>query len=427
MSSPADRQLSLFAAPAFARLWKQVRAALERSGGSLGDAAVVLSAPTADERGAVSGLLGRHRRSSKSLRVRLADLDKTLRGGPTGLGLAAILERLGGPLRDRPAEAATLSASTFAALERARSVSCADQPWFETWLDELVADGTVTKLIREGGEDLISTAARILEGLPADGVPLPVFAGSMTNDTKALDGGTLATLVLRALALRSDRPRPICAEDRRALWDIFGVIADDLASQVLVLNLPAESTSLLGEWLVGARRDGTPFRITLHQLSRYVLGFRRAPIWVCENPAVLRAAAGRLGSSSGAVVCTEGRPSTACHRLIRALARAGGELAYNGDFDWPGISIANDLIQRHGCTPWRMSASDYRAALAGTNVDELVALAGRPVNASWDSGLEPRMRAANRVVFEEMVIDWLLEDIGSKDEPTATVVPDRRD
>lgn len=87
MSSPAEKQLALLATPAFARLWKQARAVLERTGGSIGAAAIVLSAPAQDERIAVSGLLGRHRHSTKSLRVRLGELDRLLRAGPTGKGL----------------------------------------------------------------------------------------------------------------------------------------------------------------------------------------------------------------------------------------------------------------------------------------------------------------------------------------------------
>ncbi len=413
MTSPAERQLALIATPAFTRLWKQARATLERSGGVVGNAAVLMAAPTNDERAAMSGLLGRHRHSRKALRVRLADLDGVLRSGPTGLGLVAILEKLGGPLRDRRAETAREEAAVRAALDGARSAARAGEPWFGTWLDELVADGIATKLVHDGRADLIPTAARILDQLPTDVVPLPVFAGSVTNDTKALNGGTLATIVLRALALRADRPRPQCTEDRRTLWDTFGVVADDLSSQVLVLNLPAVGSSPLGEWLVAAGRDGMPFRITLHQLSTYPLKLRPARIWVCENPAIVRAAAGRFGSRCGPMVCAEGRPSTAFTRLLDALVRAGCDLGYHGDFDWPGIRIANDFLTRHGATPWRMKASDYGEALAGANEHEFVLLSGRPESASWDPDLEQAMRSANRVIFEEMVIEALLTDLSA--------------
>ena len=50
---------------------------------------------------------------------------------------------------------------------------------------------------------------------------------------------TLATLMMRALALREGIARPASAAERRELWDLTSVIVDDLASRVLVLNLPA--------------------------------------------------------------------------------------------------------------------------------------------------------------------------------------------
>jgi Protein of unknown function C-terminus (DUF2399) len=40
----------------------------------------------------------------------------------------------------------------------------------------------------------------------------------------------------------------------------------------------------------------------------------------------------------------------------------GAELWYHGDFDWPGVAIAVDVITRYGGRPWRMSASDYLSA-----------------------------------------------------------------
>ncbi|WP_254648513.1 DUF2399 domain-containing protein [Streptomyces sp. GbtcB6] len=56
---------------------------------------------------------------------------------------------------------------------------------------------------------------------------------------------------------------------------------------------------------------------------------------VCENPAVLRRATGELGTGSPPLICAEGCPSTAFHRLARPIIEAGGTLRYRGDFDWP--------------------------------------------------------------------------------------------
>jgi hypothetical protein len=135
----------------------------------------------------------------------------------------------------------------------------------------------------------VRAAVRVLEylaGRPA-GFPiaLPALAAHITGDTKALNHGTtLATLVLRALALREGLPRPGSAAERRDLWDSAGVVTDDLASRVLVLNLPASGAGL-GEWLAGAARYGTPFQVTLHQLDTHPIQLAATRIFACENPA----------------------------------------------------------------------------------------------------------------------------------------------
>ena len=135
---------------------------------------------------------------------------------------------------------------------------------------------------------------------------LAELAATITGDTKALNHGTaLATLVLRALAFRLGTDRPKTTEERRDLWDRNGVIVDDLASRVLVLNLPAHGDGL-GEWLTSAKAYGTPFYVTLHQLVTMPITVRpRQLVRACENPAVLRRAAGRAGC---------GRPAADLHR-----------------------------------------------------------------------------------------------------------------
>jgi hypothetical protein len=71
-------------------------------------------------------------------------------------------------------------------------------------------------------------------------------------------------------------------------------------------------------------------------------------------------------------------------------------LFYHGDFDWPGIQIANTILARHRAEPWRMNTSDYRLAATGA-----LGLSGPPVAASWDEELMPAMCALGRAVHEE--------------------------
>jgi uncharacterized protein (TIGR02679 family) len=200
---------------------------------------------------------------------------------------------------------------------------------------------------------------------------------------------------------------PGWGEARRTLWEAAGVIVDDLASQVLVLNVPA-SGSPLGGWLTEAASIGMPFRVTLHQLVSMPFTLGPSRLNVCENPAVLRAAASELGARSAPLVCCEGIPSAACHRLLRQAR----QLSWRGDFDWTGLRTTAAGIDRYGAMPWRMGAGDYLAALAGGDSEPL---RGTPAAAPWDDALAAGMRAAGRAVMEERLIPALLADLA--DDP----------
>ncbi|GAB3896893.1 DUF2399 domain-containing protein [Microbispora camponoti] len=141
---------------------------------------------------------------------------------------------------------------------------------------------------------------------------------------------------------------------------------------------------------------------------------------MCENPAVLRRAAAELGPECPPLVCTEGRPSTAFHRLAAIAVRGGARLHYHGDFDWPGVDMAAALARRYGAELWRMTAADYLAGLADAAKADAgdagegegrVALAGRPVPTPWDPALAEAMRQQGSAVYEEAVAGSLVADL----------------
>jgi uncharacterized protein (TIGR02679 family) len=403
---------SSYRAPEYARLLAAARRSLERTGGDL-TGTISISGPSDAERRAIIGLTGQYRDSrAAQATVRLTDLDRAVRE-TTGRGLPELLAMLGGPLRNRPAERSTLAAARDAAVAAAQSSVLHDAcDWYRDWLAEIVADGTLTKLIGQGEQARLGQAVRALEHLArrvGGPVPLPALAADVTGDTKALNQGTvLSTLVLRALAIKTGLGRPRGAEERRGLWEAADVVVDDLASRVLVLNMPAEGPGL-AEWLAGAARLGVPFYVTLHQLMTLPPKIPATLVRICENPAVLRRAAAELGARSAPLMCTEGRPSTAFHQLAAAVCRGGGRLRYHGDFDWPGLAIANSVMRRHGAGPWRMRAADY---LAGAGADEEhLRLTGTPQPTPWDPQLGEVMAATGRVLYEESVADVLITDL----------------
>jgi uncharacterized protein (TIGR02679 family) len=409
------RAAAKYAGAEYRRLLDAARRSFERTGGDL-TRTVTVKTPDDGERRAIIGITGRYRPEGISLlAVRLADLDRAIHEA-TGQGLAELLERLGPPLKDRPAERQRLADGREAAIRSAEDSFLTARGWFQAWIAELAADGSLTRLVNTGETGQLQKAARILEWvdqrmeLRAAPMQLAELAATITGDTKALNHGTLlATLVLRALACRLGTGRPKTTEERRDLWDRSGVIVDDLASRVLVLNLPADGDGL-GEWLTSAKTYGTPFYVTLHQLVTMPITVRaRQLVHVCENPAVLRRAAGQLGADAQPLICTEGQPSTAFHRLATAIAITGGELAYHGDFDWPGIAIANGIINRHGAHPWRFATADYETAIKH-NAD-YVSLAGTPQPTWWAPTLATAMTAHGRAVYEESVADDLIKDL----------------
>ena len=346
--------------PAWDRLLAAARRKLEKTAGRL-DGSVGLTQPTDAERRIIIGATGRYRSAEvKTLRVELVELDDALHDA-CGRGLLAVLAERDGPVRDRAAERADEAEARESALAQARQL-CRHRatPWFTTWLDAVGSDGTVTRLVRRGEADVLGWAARVLDRLPATNLPLPALAEWATGNTKALTGTSLSTVVLRALAIWDGMSAPANRAEARARWESAGVIVDDLASQVLVLNLRAGENHIVANWLADAADFGVPFRLTLHQLNTDPLTPVARDLYVCENPAVLRAAAGELGEDSATLVCTEGQPSAACHTL---LARATGTIHWRGDFDWTGLRTTATAITRYAARPWRMTAQEYLAAL----------------------------------------------------------------
>ncbi|MFJ9216503.1 TIGR02679 family protein [Streptomyces sp. NPDC102383] len=409
-TDPYDR----YRTPEFRRVLAAARRALERHQGQV-QGSIGLNNPSPAERNIIIGITGNYR-SANAQRVTLPlpEFEHSVRN-VTGDSLRDLLEHLGPPLRFRAVERTALDQTRQEVVAQAEASPLHPRhPWYQEWLTSVATDGTITGLINKQATHLLTQAVRVLEYLDsrpdhAPPVMLPALAETTTGDTKALNPGRgpLPTLVLRALATTRGVPLRPGAEARRELWDACDVIVDDLASRVLVLNLPATGQGL-GQWLTDAAIYGTPFHITLHQLVTLPITVNLPTVYVCENPAVLRRAAGELGTASPPLICTEGRPSTAFHRLARRVTEAGGQLHYHGDFDWPGIEMTNHLRTRYQAEPWRMNAADY---LGGVRTDsEHVQLSGHVQDTDWDPELAKVMLRENRAVYEEAVADTLLTD-----------------
>ncbi len=390
-----------FDRPAYQPLWAAARRRVETNGLSLEGTPLRLKGLTPEEADAIAGLLGVRRPVDGSLRVPLSALDRALRSSVVGRGLLDTLSVLGGPPVDRRGRKVRSDADRKQQwADLAAHSAVGDDSAFTGWLDHLRASGVARRLAGDDEGEVVSTALDVLAVLRSrdSGHRLAVLAAELTGDAHGLDRGRpTGTLVVHALSWLSAQPFPRDAADWRRTWSEAGVACDDLSCDVLVLNLTGWSAE--------------PLRLTLRQASswrpRAAIG---NTVYVSENPAVVAAAADQLDDRSPTMVCLDGMPSTAALVVLDGLVTAGSGVRYHGDFDWRGLAIASVLARKITvAAPWRFGVADYRRAVERDL--GAIALSGRAFASPWDDGLRPSMEDAGVAVYEEQVLDDLLDDL----------------
>ncbi|MER5758492.1 TIGR02679 family protein [Streptomyces sp. NPDC002082] len=391
--------------PGLTWLVDRVRRRMERDQPLTGPAS--LSAPTEAQRAATERLLGRSPGSGRSLTVRLDEVDAVLRrSGVSPDGLVAAVRALTGPVVPL-AMAKEAEAHAWQEAYTPLDALAEEIPALVPWVVRLRGDGLIRRLVGTpaAAHTLLDAIATVLRALPADPpVSLPAFAARVLGSAHALDDGTpQATVTLAGIRALTGFPDGTGAEWRREAWASVGLLRDELSSTVLTLNL--RGTPAL-DWASDA---GEPCVLTLRQLSRSPLANSAALVRICENTAVLAAAADTHGADSVPLVCLQGQPSAAALTLLRHLHQGGTTLRYHGDFDWGGLRIASGLLRRVPWLPWRYTAADYRAAA----LTHLVGppLTGRPAEAPWDPLLPDALEELGVRIEEEAVLDVLLSDL----------------
>ncbi len=431
----AGRIRALLGGPEYRRLLEAARERLEEAGEAA--RSVTLAELEPAERKALAGLAGWEAIPAGPVRVDLGRLDAALRESAAGASLRDVLAAVGGPLRDRRAERRAAREERERLWSEALAAA-AGRPELVAWLEGLRASGALARAARgiarspdpgvaagspgprgepEAGRaerDLLEAAVRVALRLPARGELLSVFASSAAGDPHALDAGApLGALVLRAAAVLAGRRQvPSTSQARRGLWREVGIDCDSLSADVLVLGLRPPGEGRLARQLRESAEDGEPRRVTLRELRGGSLALPEgAPVFVCENPAVVEAAADALGTRSAPLVCVEGVPSTAAMVLLRGLSSAGARVRVHADLDWAGLRIAGQVLAETSGGPWRFTSADYRAALAAGQGGPR--LTGAPASSPWDTSLAGAMREAGLSVPEERVLAGLIRDLGA--------------
>jgi uncharacterized protein (TIGR02679 family) len=383
---------------------------MERTGGRLDGVHVTISAPSDDERTAVDRMLGRRTRG-RDLVVRLSDVDLALHR--VGRSLRDTVEATVGPVRDlAAAQAAATAAADAMWTGLASHPAMGRYPALADWLGIQRSAGRWRQLddpalrlrqVLDVVAVLPSVAPTALSRLASD-----VIGSSHALDDRAVVG----RLVLRALAHIDAIDPPSAAAGRRALWARFGVTADETSSTVLTLGLRPVPVGPLTESVARWSDSSVPMVLPLAAIEAEQWRIAEGtPIWSCENPSVLAAAAGR----NIAMVCVEGQLSVAGERLLSSLLTSGAHVRYHGDFGCGGIAIANAVIGRLGAEAWRMHTSDHTEALARVQRDGVVLppLRGVVPAAAWDPGLAGAIMQCGVEVEEEAILDLLLPDLDS--------------
>ncbi|MFI2371902.1 TIGR02679 family protein [Streptomyces sp. NPDC018833] len=400
-----ERLGRLLGDPGLAWLVERVRQRIARAQPLTG--LVSLSNPDESQRRWTERLLGRAPSAGRSLSVRLDTVDAILRrSGVSPDGLAPAVVALTGPVtlhaeaRDRAERAWERAYAPFSVLDDALA----------EWAERIRREGLVRRLAHtpEAAGPLVDAAVRALSALPV--VPptsRATFAARNLGGAHALDDGTpLATLVLSGIRALTGFPDGAGAEWRREAWASAGLLKDDVSSTVLSLNL--RGTPAL-DWMADA---GEPAVLTLRCLARHTpvpAVPATGTVHVCENPAVLSAAADTFGPACPPMVCLQGQPSAAALTLLRALSAEGAVLLYHGDFDWGGVRIATALRRSVPWRPWRYTAPHYRTAAA--KAAEAPEMTGSPAATPWDPELAVALAEHRVRVEEEMVLDDLLSDL----------------
>jgi uncharacterized protein (TIGR02679 family) len=435
MSGDEDRLRRLLDVPETAWIVERTRARLARGHPLTGS--IARPGATEAERVAAARLVGRTMPPGRSASISLERLDSVLRdSGAWPAGLASAIVALTGPVEDPSVRAAERQA--WATVADALAALAEDRPELAVWLDGVRARGQLRRVTGSAAEAsaLIAQLRAVVAALPADGESIARFSARVLDRAHALDAGTalggLATAaaeaLVRALAAggaaaggdarggaaasgTATGARPGSAAWRREVWAAVGVVVDDLSSTVLVLGLPGSSAAMgTAAALAHLVAQGQPAVLTLRQLVAADVGPVPATVFVCENPAVVAAAADGLGAASPPLVCLQGQPSAAAVALLRHLAARGAALRYHGDFDWGGVAIARTLASHVDWRPWRYDADAYVAAVERRS-DALPALGGTPQPTPWDARLADAMRARGVSVEEEVVLEDLLEDL----------------
>lgn len=333
--------------PELAEFWRLVRETMEGGGRS----AFSFRVEDASTATALGELLRKPIDHPARRQISLARLDEHIRAH--GSTLPEVLESVHGkPVgMSTSAEAPTADAVLKFAL---REHGLLQAPWAAEWIEHVRRYG---KIPQPALPMIANQAAGILARLTQEPRQWTTRFALAGNDLD--DGRPLTRVVGKALRLAGTD------------WERSGVLPDAYSNPVLT----------------------SQGYLTLNDV------LETRDITVVRNPRLLES-----GTPGPLMVLPNGLTPQAKHHLN------GKNVRCHNDFTPDGIRVTNDVLAWTGGTAWRMSANDYREAVATLIARgvELPTLNTRPETASWDPDLADTMATTGLMVTEEHVLPSLL-------------------
>jgi uncharacterized protein (TIGR02679 family) len=259
----------------------------------------------------------------------------------------------------------------------------------------------VSRALSGEGAGLFDRAAAVIRSLPGPGEPAidrRRLAQEAATEPHDLDAGRpTGGLVLAILAATGVVEAGLTA---RQAWASVGVSYDDITGGLTMIGVAPNG------WVIPAGAPVTvPPRVLADCTWPHLNG---ATVFVTENPSVLGAGAAIDGAR---IVCTSGTPSQVEVDALARLAAAGCELAVRADFDDAGLRHCRAVLAAATpARPWRMGSADYLSGVAGG--EQSVAIRHeRLVDTPWDPDLRHLIAERGVAVYEESLLDDLLDDI----------------
>jgi uncharacterized protein (TIGR02679 family) len=418
MTEASDERLQrLLGGSDLAELRKRIRRHFERANLEGPSYMLRLGELSAREYEVLASLMGRRMRHASSIRLDLAAIDMALSRAGIAPSLKSAIEVLDGPITHLP------TARTEAVAGWSSVVEGAKHPDLARLLGSPKGLGLVKRLSKQDvaiASQLRERADLVLHHVPFGGRPRAQTAAEILGDAHALDDGQPTATLILAVLRQSELKIPnlsetdLLEEERvRTVWARAGVLVNELARPAMFLNVPVQGGATL------MARAGEPGYASLRLLLRSPppLAVAHRDVYICENPNLVAIAADEIGVQCAPLVCTDGMPAAAQRVFLTQLARAGAFLHYHGDFDWPGLTIANFVIRSFGAKSWRFCARDYVDHVVSPMAQRLV---GKPAAAHWDSSLAPAMQARGLAIPEEAIAPVLLRDLQTSASSSST-------